>query len=112
MGLLGKAKKLIEWNRLGLRLNKVKDAIEREAMTTQTPATYDPTITAKKATFALAEALLWVCVTAIGAFLVDSAAVEAVFRKAGFPSALVVVLVAALRAVGEAANNWIKNRDK
>lgn len=107
MSIFGTVKRIRDWNHLGYSLSRVEKAMKREAEMQQVP--YNPAITTKKAVRGIAEGALAVVVSAILAYLTDSAALSAALERAGVGDAVTVALVPVLVGLARAAVNRIKH---
>lgn len=106
MKLWRKAADLIEWNRLGLRLSKLKSAVEREAK----EGRVDPKIVASKAAKGLFEGAVAVVLPALVAYLTDSTALTAALKGAQVSDAVILLAVPLIVAGARGASNWLKHR--
>jgi hypothetical protein len=106
--MFGKVKKFISWNRLGLKLGRVQDVLEKE----KRMQGYDPKVTLLKGLKAFAVSALAVAVTAILAWAGDNAVIAKTLQEGGLSPALVAVLVPLIHGGVQMLTNWWKNRGK
>ena len=106
MSIFGKARKLVAWNRLGIRLGKLESALKKESMSN---GLYDPRVTAVKCAKGIGEGALAVVLPALVAYLTDSAALTAALTKYEVSDGVIVLLVPIIVGLVRAANNRLKH---
>jgi hypothetical protein len=103
VSVFGKARAIRDWNVLGYRLNKLKEAdMSNEPV-------YDPRITVKKAAIGIAQGALGVIIPALLAYLTDSEALRVALLAAGVKEAVILVLVPLIVGGARAASNRMKH---
>lgn len=98
--------RIVAWNRFGLRLGKLQDALEKEEK-----MGFDWKITAWKGAKALGLGILAVAGAAGFAYLSDATATTEALKHAGVSDLIVVALVPILKAAGTMGVNWLQHRD-
>jgi hypothetical protein len=106
VGLLSKAKAVIKWNRLGIKLDGLKSAVKKEADMNGV----DPKIVAGTAAKGGFEGALAVVLPALVAYLSDSDALMAALSKAGVGETVAVLAVPLIVALARAGANYMKHR--
>lgn len=104
MGLFGGIKKLIDWNRLGIQLDRAGSEIEKESRM------YDVKVTLLKGLKAFGYSAGAVALTAVLGWASDNAAVSKALEGTLSP-ALIAVLVPIIHSLVTMAENWWKNRN-
>jgi hypothetical protein len=106
VSLFGKVKKVIDWNKLGLRLSRVEGVLEKESHM------YDVKVTLLKGLKAFGVSALAVVGAALLAWLGDNVAITKALNDGGLSPALVAVLVPVIHSAVQMFTNWKKNHDK
>lgn len=99
---------LIAWNRLGLRLSRLKGALVKEGAVQG----FDWRIMARKAGAGLLQGLLGVFVAAAWTYFSDAKAVTDALHNAGVSDAVVALAVPLIVAGARAAGNYRKNANR
>jgi hypothetical protein len=103
--VLGKVKKFAAWNRLGLRLDRLKKEIDMDAQASN----YDASKTLAKGAKGLGEGALAVVLPVLLAYFMDSAAVTEALTKAGVKESIVALAVPLIVAGARMFANYRKH---
>jgi hypothetical protein len=108
VGLFGGIKKVIDWNKFGLKLDRAKDAIEKE----QEMQGYDVQKSILKGLKGLALVALTMAAASILTQFADSTFVDHQLEAAGVSHMVATALAGVIAYAAEHGRNWLKNRDK